>query len=160
MEDAELFWLCLPTREVCFGINLSLMNYWFLKWGRFLTSYQPGPTDPYAFHNVFVMSMQEILQLMSSLNRNCFLDSFMTDLGVCNCAFWITTTHISLQIQQQKFFQLMVLDDQYPFNKTIIIISLSILGNGQVVLLNKALASASGVHLWKLLGVMNHCSFN
>ena len=41
--------------------------------------------DPYAFYNVSVMSRQEILQLMSSLDRNGCFDSFMADLGVCNC---------------------------------------------------------------------------
>ena len=39
--------------------------------------YQPGPMDPYAFYNVSVMSMREILQLMSSLDRNCCSDLFI-----------------------------------------------------------------------------------
>ena len=70
--------------------------------------------DPYAFYNVSVMSMQEILELMSSLDRNCCFDLLiMAELGVCNSVVRITATHVSLKIQQQQCFQLMVLDDQY-----------------------------------------------
>ena len=47
--------------------------------------YQPGPMDPYAFYNVSDMSVQEILQLISSWDRSCSFESFMADLGVCNC---------------------------------------------------------------------------
>ena len=73
--------------------------------------YQPGPMDPYVFYKVSALSVQEISQLMSSLDRNCCFDSSMADLSVCNCVVRATTTNVSLKIQQQKCFQLMVLDD-------------------------------------------------
>ena len=46
---------------------------------------QPVPMDPYGFYNVPVTSMQEILQVISNLDRNCCFESFMADLDVCNC---------------------------------------------------------------------------
>ena len=41
--------------------------------------------DPYALYNVSGMSVQEILQLISNLDRSSSFESFMADLGVCTC---------------------------------------------------------------------------
>ena len=74
--------VCLLGRFVLVSTSILLI---FEARTIFSIFYQPGPMDPYAFYNVSGMSVLEILQLISSFDRSCSFESFMADLGVCNC---------------------------------------------------------------------------